>query len=167
MPATVTGDFSDMYINVEGLKHTNNDKIPLELTVKVYNINPGHNPQLLKECKTLDGYSFFIDKIREHLKEKKLLVEAVDLAVEYCIKKNILKKYLQEHRSEVYNMIYGEYNREIDIAVNRKEAWEDGRTVGLEKGMKKGRAENRTHVLSLIDQGLTIEEIKERLKKEK
>jgi len=73
-------------------------------------------------------------------------------------------------------MIFGEYNREIDIAVNRKEAWEDGRAEGIEKGiekgMKKGREEgraegmeeSRTRFLSLIDQGLTIEEIKEQLK---
>ena len=133
---------SDMYMDVEGLKQPNNVKIPLELTVQVYNINPGHNPQLLKKCKTLDSYSFFIDKIREHLKEKKSLEEAVDLAVEYCINKNILKKYLQEHRSEVFNMIFGEYNREIDISVNRKEAWEGGRAEGCTEGRNEANLEN-------------------------
>jgi len=121
---------SDMFMEVEGLKHTGIDKIPLELIVQVYNINHGHNPKILKKCKTLENYSFFIDKIREYLKEKKSLEEAINLAVEYCKKKDILKKYLQEHSSEVFNMIFGEYDRETDIAVNRKEA----RSEGLEEG---------------------------------
>jgi len=47
-------------------------------------------------------------------------------------------------------MIFGEYDRDLDIAVNRKEAWE----------------ESRQYVLNMIDQGLTIEEIKERLNQE-
>jgi len=125
---------SDMFMDVEGLKQTGIEKIPLELIVQVYNINHGHNPKILKKCKTLYNYSFFIDKIREYLKEKKSLEEAVNLAVEYCKKKNILKEYLQEHCSEVYNMIFGEYDREMDITVNRREAWEDGRVEGREEG---------------------------------
>jgi predicted transposase/invertase (TIGR01784 family) len=40
-------------------------------------------------------------------------------------------------------MIFGEYDRELDIAVNRREAWEDGREEGLEEGMEKGREEGR------------------------
>jgi predicted transposase/invertase (TIGR01784 family) len=121
---------SDMFIDVESLKQTSFEKIPLELIIKVFNINHGHNPEILKKCKTLDNYSFFIDKIREYLKNKKTLEEAVTLAVEYCKKKNILKKYLQENSSEVFNMIFGEYDREMDIAVNRREAWEDGHEEG-------------------------------------
>jgi hypothetical protein len=30
-------------------------------------------------------------------------------------------------------MIFGEYDRDMDIAVNRREAWEDGRAEGMEK----------------------------------
>jgi hypothetical protein len=49
----------------------------------------------------------------------------------------------------------GEYDRDMDIAVNRREAWEDGMGKGIEK--------SRQHFLDMINQGLTIEEIKERL----
>jgi len=34
-------------------------------------------------------------------------------------------------------MIFGEYDREMDIAVNRREAKEEGRIEGLEEGRKK------------------------------
>ena len=141
---------SNMFMEVEGLKQTGIEKIPLELIVQVYNINHGHNPKILKKCKTLDNYSFFIDKIREYLKEKKKLEEAVTLAVKYCKEKNILKKYLQEHSSEVFNMIFGEYDREMDIAVNRREAREEG----LEEG-KLITAKN------LLNKGSTLEFVHE------
>jgi predicted transposase/invertase (TIGR01784 family) len=56
--------------------------------------------------------------------------------INYCIENNILKKYLLEHGSEVINMIFGEYDREIDIAVNRREAREEGLAEGMEKGVE-------------------------------
>ena len=56
-------------------------------------------------------------------------------------------------------MIFGEYDREMDIAVNRREAKEEGH----EEGLKEGMEEERKYFLELLNQGLTIEEIKERL----
>jgi len=43
----------------------------------------------------------------------------------------------------------------MDIAVNRREAREEGRKEGLE--------ESRQHFFELLNQDLTIEEIKQRL----
>ena len=48
-------------------------------------------------------------------------------------------------------MIFGEYDRDMDIAVNRREAMEEGikkgrkegREEGMESGIKKGREEGR------------------------
>jgi len=57
---------SDAFMDIEGLKPAGIDKLPLELTVQVYNINHGHNPEMLKKCESLYGYSFFINKIREY-----------------------------------------------------------------------------------------------------
>jgi len=150
---------SSSFMSVEGLKLAGIDKIPLELIVQVYNINHGHNPEILKKCKTLDSYSIFVDTIREHQKKKNTLEESVKHAVEYCIKNNILKKFLEENSSEVRNMIFGEYDRDMDIAVNRREALEEG----IKKGREEGREEGRQHFLELLNQGLTIEEIKQNL----
>jgi hypothetical protein len=52
-------------------------------------------------------------------------------------------------------MFYGEYDREMDIAVKSREAWENGREV------------EREEILKLFEQGLSVEDIKERLKLEK
>jgi hypothetical protein len=51
-------------------------------------------------------------------------------------------------------MIFGEYDREMDIAVNRREAREEG------------HKEDYRHFLELLNQNLTKEEIKERLQQE-
>ena len=49
-------------------------------------------------------------------------------------------------------MLITEYDRDMDIAVNRREAWEEGlaegRTVGLAEGRTEGRAEGRTEGLA-------------------
>jgi hypothetical protein len=34
--------------------------------VRVYNINRGHNEEILKRSDVLDDYSFSVDKIREY-----------------------------------------------------------------------------------------------------
>ena len=140
---------SDAFMDIEGLKLTI-DKPPLELVVQVYNINHGHNPEILKKCESLYGYSFFINKIREYQTQGLTLEELITPVIEYCIKNNILKDYLEAHASEVINMIFGEYDREMDIAVNRREAREEG----------------REEVLKLFEQGLSVDEIKERLQQE-
>jgi len=145
---------SNAFLNVEGLKQAGLDKTPLELIVQVYNINQGRNPDILKKCKTLDNYSFFVDKIRENLNKGKSLEESIIPVIEYCIKHNILKKFLKENASEVINMIFGDYDRDTDIAVNRREAWEDGRAEGLEKGMEK---EKLLIAKNLLAEGSTVE----------
>jgi len=157
---------SDAFMDVEGLKTAGNDKLPLELIVPVYNINQGHNTEILKKCDSLYGYSFFINKIREYRTQGLTLEELITPVIEYCIKNNILKDYLEAHASEVINMIFGEYDRDMDIAVNRREAREEGREEGLEQGREEAHEEDRQYFLELLNQDLTKDEIKERLQNE-
>jgi hypothetical protein len=132
-------------------------ELPLELVVQVYNINKGRNQEILSKSRTLDNYSQFIDKIREYQKEyqrkyhekKKLLDKAFRSAINYCIKNNILRDFLKKHGSEVLNMLYAEYDPEVEMRVVREET----------------REEDRQYFLELLNQDLTKEEIKERLNK--
>jgi len=55
-------------------------------------------------------------------------------------------------------MLFTEWNTEDAIAYAREESREEGH--------KKGRNEERQYVLELLDQGLTAEEIKQRLTQE-
>jgi predicted transposase/invertase (TIGR01784 family) len=159
---------SDAFKNVEGLKLTDSNKIPLELIVQVYNVNHGHNPEILKKCETLDEYSFFVGKIREY-QEKDSLAESLKNAIKYCIEKNILKEFLETHGSEVLNMLLTEWNWEEAIEVAREEGWEDGREEGREEGheeekliiaknlLAKGSTPEFVHDIT----GLSPEKIKE------
>jgi len=127
--------------------------LPLELVVQVYNINKGRNQEILSKSKTLENYSRFIDKIREYQKEyqckyykeendeekkKKLLEKSFTSAINYCIKNNILKDFLKKHGSEVLNMLYAEYDPEVEMRVVREEALEDGIEIGMERGREEG-----------------------------
>jgi hypothetical protein len=131
---------SDAFMDVKGLKLEGIKKMPLELITQVYNINQGHNPEILKRCETLANYSKFVDKLQEYQKKGIKLEESIKPVIEYCIKNDIMKKYLQEHGSEVYKMIFGdgEYDRNMDIAVNRREAREEGLEFSARNALAKG-----------------------------
>ena len=93
------------------------------------------------KSKTLENYSKFIDKIREYQKEYKrkykgkeeILEKSFRSAIKYCIKNNILKDFLKKHSSEVINMLYAEYDPEVEMRVVREEALEEGEEIGMEK----------------------------------
>jgi len=154
---------SDAFKEIENLKLM--ETIPLELTVQVYNINQGHNPEILKNCKTLDNYSIFIDKIREYQKNGLTLEKSFKNTIEYCIENNILKNFLETHNSEAFNMIFTEWNWDDALEVAREEGREDGLEEGRQEGRQEGRKESRQYFSELLNQGLTIEEIKQRLNK--
>jgi flagellar basal body-associated protein FliL len=77
------------------------------------------------------------------------LEEAIKLAVDYCLKKNILLDYLKEKANESIKMLTHEYKLKDDIKFARKE----------------GKEEGREEVLKLMAQGLSYEEIKKKIKK--
>jgi hypothetical protein len=96
--------------------------LSLELKVKVYNINQGHNEAILRRCKTLEGYSAFIGKVRGYEGKVKDRNEAMRQAVKDCIANNILKDFLETHTKEVVNMLMTEWN------------WDDAKEMWFGKG---------------------------------
>ncbi|MCL2806021.1 MAG: Rpn family recombination-promoting nuclease/putative transposase [Treponema sp.] len=142
---------SDAFMDVQGLKLSDNEELPLELIVQVYNINQGHNPEMLMKSIILDSYSILISKIWEYRNSKISLEKSLRNAIQYCIDNNVLRDFLRKHGSEVFNMLYGEYRIEDEIAVVKEEAREEG------------SAEKQKYVLDLISQGFSADEIKTRL----
>ncbi len=111
-------------------------KAPLELEVKVININPEAQHELLEKCQVMKEYGLFIDTIRRY--QAKGSENAYELAIKECIKKGILADYLKKKGSEVINMLQAEYDYELDIEVQREEAYADGLRAGEQSGEKKG-----------------------------
>jgi predicted transposase/invertase (TIGR01784 family) len=136
----------------------NNDLIPLDLTLRVININKGRNLKLMRKSKALKSYSAFVAKVRKYRKTKPL-EEAIKLPIDDCLREGILADFLKENAQEVVEMIKLEYTLKDAIKFARKE----GKEEGMEKGIKKGL----DYVLELMAQGLSNEEIKKKIKKAK
>ena len=133
-------------------------KIPVDMEIKVININKGCNPEIESRSKTLTAYITCIDKIREYEKIYPL-DEAVKLAVKYCIDNDLYSEYFIKNSSEVMNMLTAEFNLDEYKKVMRKEGEKKGRAEGFEEGIEQGEK----RVLKLMEQGLSYEEIKKRL----
>ena len=123
---------------------------PLELEVKVYNINKDKGAEVLSRCKPLEEYSLFVEEVR---KQTQLDSEnGFTNAVKICIEKGILKEYLQRKSREVINMLVAEYDYDTDIAVQRAEE----RRVAFAQGSYQKALETAKN---LIDIGLSVENI--------
>ena len=96
----------------------------------IVNINYGQNQELMKACRKLYEYSYFVEKVREYLNEGLTLNAAIDSGIQECIRSDILKPFLLKHRGEVKQVILTEYNQE-----------RHAKTL-LEEGRKQGREEN-------------------------
>jgi predicted transposase/invertase (TIGR01784 family) len=121
----------------------------MELTVRAYNINKGHNAEMLARSKALRDYSEFISLIKANINAGLPLENAVDNAVKYCLRNGIMRDFLSKHGSEVENMLFTEWNWDDALAVSRKEGREEGREEGVEQTMKALRA---------LSEGKSVEE---------
>ncbi|AEF85045.1 conserved hypothetical protein [Treponema primitia ZAS-2] len=131
---------SDAFIGLEP-----GEKVPLDLIVTVYNINPGHNEGMLEKCEELSGYSIFVDKVREYKKTISDKDIAFRQAINDCIEHNILREFLKLHATEVLQMLLTEWNTEEALAFEREEGWKEGR----EEGEKKKALETAKNLLAL------------------
>ena len=112
---------SDVYLMQDG-------NPMLELKVRVININPSAKHEILDKCDVLKEYGLFIDTVRKY--QDAGTKEAYRYAIQECIEKGILAGYLRKKGSEVINMLIAEYDYEMDIAVQREEAYEEGEKEG-------------------------------------
>ena len=62
---------------------------------KAYNINPKHNHELKRKSPVLNGYTYFVEKVRDNQKKKINLTEAIDGAIEDCIENHVLEDFFR------------------------------------------------------------------------
>ena len=143
----------------------------------VLNVNEGHNQELMEHCQTLKEYAQYVAKVRKYTSLGELsLEEAVECAVEECIKEEILAEFLIQNQAEVISMSIFEYNkdeeekklRKAEFEAGREAGIEEGRMAGLEAGRKDGIEEGRIELLKQLIQrklskGKSIDEIAEEL----
>lgn len=117
----------------------------LELKVIQLNINVGFNKELMKNCQTLQEYALYVERVRKYAKQKPLS-EAVNIAVQECIKEGILSNFLRHYRAEAVMISIFEYDEEREMELikqsirelEREEGREEGRQEGLQEGLQEG-----------------------------
>ena len=127
-----------------------NANYPLEISVKVININVDKENSILKRCEALKEYSEFIEQVRSNIENN--VPEPLTNAIKEAIKKGFLSDYLNRKSTEVQNMLLAEYDYNTDIAVQRKEAFDDGISIGRNEGIAIGEERGISIGLS---QGIT------------
>ena len=154
-----------MQLDDELKNQLENANYPLEISVKVININVDKENPILKHCETLKQYSEFIEQVRFNIENA--VSEPFTTAIKEAIKKGFLSDYLNRKSTEVQNMLLAEYDYDTDIAVQRREAREEGISIGLSQGAQQKAVETAKNALTMnlsIEQvatltGLSVEEI--------
>jgi len=121
----------------------------LELVCRVYNINSGKNRELLERCAWLKEYMMFVNYVRELHRENDYdnLENAIERAIDRCIRENILSIFLMEHRSEVVKAMTLDYTFDRQLMLEREEARVEGHTKGHAQGRAEGLVEGRAEGL--------------------
>ena len=101
-------------------------------------------------------YSDFIKEVRKCIKEN--IENPFTTAINRSIKNGVLSEYLKRKSTEVHNMLFGEYDYETDIRVQRREAFEDGLAEGIEQGAEQKAIETAKN---LINKNISFETIAE------
>ena len=127
-------------------KHIKKHNFPLEICVKVININVDKENPVLNRCEALKEYSEFMEQVKFNIENK--IPEALTVAIKQSIKQGFLSDYLSRKSTEVENMLLTEYDYDTDIAVQRQEAYEDG---AQQKAIETAK--------NMLKEGLSVEQI--------
>jgi hypothetical protein len=119
----------------------------MELTVKVIDINYKSGSEVLQKSPSLNGYAYLVESIRQNINDGLSRDIAIASAVNHCINKDILTKFLQENYQEVCSMFNYGITYEEEMEIKQEEAWEKGKIEGLIAAIK------------FLQKGISIEDV--------
>jgi hypothetical protein len=109
----------------------------IEVKTRMININYGHNTKLMKACRPLAEYAWFVEQIRGNRINGMEIGEAVDKAINDMPADYQIRMFLMGNRAEVKDMCITEYNEAETMKMLREEGREEGRKEGREEGEDK------------------------------
>lgn len=145
------------------------DEPEIELICQVYNINKGNNTDLMERCPTLRDYMYFVDLVREKHEKNHYsnLGNAIEQAIDQCIRENVLRDFLIENRERVTKMMQLDYTFERQIELERKaaeEARRQGEEIARKQGEKNGMQKKMHDLIrKKLLKGKTVEQIADEL----
>lgn len=139
----------------------------IEVQVTMINVNYGHNQELMKACKPLEEYAFFVERIRINQKYADTLEEAVDKALMDMPEDSLIKSFLIANQAEVKMMCITEYDEERTLNEIKEEWLAEGMSLGLSQGKLLTLIELvKEGMLTLVDAagkaGMTVSEFEEK-----
>ena len=104
-----------------------------EWTATVKNINADYNLPLQNNCKALNDYVKYVDRIKTNLKNNLSTREAVEEALDWAIKENFLEGFFREQRAEVLAVSITEFDKELYDRCRRREGYNEGLEIGIQQ----------------------------------
>ena len=109
------------------------------------------NINLKKKSTVLEGYTYFVEKVRENQRQQMNLEEAVDSAIHDCIDHHVLEDFFRRRKDEVKKMTHLDYTWEKRERLIRMEEYADGEAAGIQKGeaagIRKGKIDSLMEIL--------------------
>lgn len=138
------------------------EKPNLELEVLQLNISEGYNQDLKEKCPTLLQYSQYVSRVQTYARDLPLQ-QAVERAVDECIREGILADFLRKYKEEAIEVCIFEYDEEVELEkyriaereLAREELREEVREEILQKLLKE-----KIDVDIILKTGFTMDEIK-------
>jgi len=136
-------------------------------------VNMGRNDEIMKRSETLYGYSTLVSMVRTNEENGMVRADAIQSAINECVKLGILTEYLGKYASEVSNMLLQEWNLEDARAVWTSEGREQGFEQGLmmageryepiiaekDEALAEKDAKLRALIKKLLESGIPIDDI--------
>ena len=147
---------SDLY-KLQGVENN------LDLDVTVINANKGYNKKIIEQSKTLKEYAEFVARVRKYTDDSKLeLTEALQKAIEDCVRSNILREFLVKYGGEIVSILSREITMDDYVQIKEEEKAEKIAENLLRNEMSKEFVVENTE-LSITQ----VEKIIKRINKEK
>ena len=121
-------------------------KGPIDLKVKI--ITDRSKNDILKE------YIEFANRCNEFRRKKQKPTEKEIISfINKCIKDNILREFLEEHKEEVMSIETMLFDQDYVSEMYDREVFEEGKAAGMQQGEAKGKAEG---IQQGIQQGINV-----------
>ena len=91
----------------------------------------------MQHCSTLNEYAQYVARVRHYAADMSL-DQAVERAVDECVREGILAEFLTRNRNEVISMSIFEYDKELEEKKLRKAEYEAGFSEGEKYGIERG-----------------------------
>ncbi|MCR5702839.1 MAG: hypothetical protein K6G76_11940 [Lachnospiraceae bacterium] len=104
----------------------------ISVRVRMININYGHNEDVMRRCRPLEEYAWFVDRIRNKPDDEDI-GQAVDKAIDDMPKDYEIKELLVEQRSEVKGMLLEEYDEAEIEELFKEEGRREGKSESITK----------------------------------